>query len=64
MAHSDPLGDPEGTQPCSRTARGGKGELPQRLGDARYEQQEQARQERDPDGVGDTVRGWFRKGRS
>jgi hypothetical protein len=55
------LEDPEGTGLSLSTRRGVEGELPQRVADARYEQHGQAQDDRDTEGVGDTVRGWFRK---
>lgn len=63
MGRSGPLADPGGTARGTRTARGGTGELSQRLGDARYEQEAVSQDTGDPEGVGDTVRGWFRRAR-
>lgn len=61
MVSRDPYRDPEGVEPCARTGRGVEGELPQRRSDARFEQRVAAVGDGDLDGVGDTVRGWFKR---
>jgi hypothetical protein len=59
----DPRRDPDGAQTPTHTGSGRPGELSQRVGDARYEQLAQAADDKDTEGVGDTVKGWFRKAR-
>jgi hypothetical protein len=61
---SEHLSDPEGTATHRRTGRGGDGEISQSTSDARYDQVQDATANGDPDGVGDTARGWFRRSRN